>query len=54
MVLRGLAEDLGLIITGSSDYHGLGKTRNPLGVNTTPYDIYERLKSTIEERGGRP
>jgi sugar phosphate isomerase/epimerase len=32
--LRRIADDRGLIVTGSSDYHGLGKPNQP-GENTT-------------------
>lgn len=38
----GLARDLGLIGTGSSDYHGTNKTTR-LGQCLTPPDAYERL-----------
>ncbi|MET0468887.1 MAG: PHP domain-containing protein [Aeromicrobium sp.] len=42
--LRGLAADLGLVMTGSSDYHGTGKGPEfHLGANTTDPDEYERL-----------
>jgi 3',5'-nucleoside bisphosphate phosphatase len=34
-LLRGLAADLGLLVTGSSDYHGTNKT-TPLAAETTP------------------
>lgn len=40
--LRGLAADLGLVPTGSSDYHGGGKP-NRLGENTTDPDAYSAL-----------
>ncbi|RJK98056.1 PHP domain-containing protein [Vallicoccus soli] len=40
--LRGLAADLGLLTTGSSDYHGTGK-RNRIGEETTPPEAYEAL-----------
>ncbi len=33
--LRRIADRLGLLATGSSDYHGTGKTGHPLGLNTT-------------------
>lgn len=39
----GLARDLGLVPTGSSDYHGTNKTRNPLGACTTAPEAYEEL-----------
>jgi 3',5'-nucleoside bisphosphate phosphatase len=41
--LRALAAELGLIATGSSDYHGSGKVGHPLGVNTTDPEEYARL-----------
>lgn len=43
--LRELAVALGLIATGSSDYHGLGKTNNDLGCNTTSPEALEALKA---------
>jgi predicted metal-dependent phosphoesterase TrpH len=41
--LRAIARNLGLVVTGSSDYHGTGKTEHDLGVNTTAPEEYERL-----------
>jgi predicted metal-dependent phosphoesterase TrpH len=40
--LRALADELGLIATGSSDYHGTNKT-TPLGACTTAPEQYEAL-----------
>jgi predicted metal-dependent phosphoesterase TrpH len=40
--LRGLADELGLIRTGSSDYHGSNKT-TPIGACTTQPDQLEAL-----------
>lgn len=40
--LRGLAADLGLLATGSSDYHGSRKTVR-LGEHTTDPEVYEAL-----------
>ncbi len=40
--LRGLASDLGLIATGSSDYHGTNKA-TPIGACTTDTDNWEAL-----------
>jgi predicted metal-dependent phosphoesterase TrpH len=40
--LRGLAADLGLIITGSSDYHGTNKA-TPIGACTTEPDQFEAI-----------
>ena len=41
--LRAIARDLGLVVTGSSDYHGNGKVDHELGCNTTDPDDYARL-----------
>ncbi len=41
--LRGIAEDLDLVITGSSDHHGIGKTNHDLGCNTTDPAQFHRL-----------
>jgi len=41
--LRGIAADLDLVVTGSSDYHGTGKTDFDLGCNTTAPEQLERL-----------
>lgn len=41
--LRGIAGDLDLIVTGSSDYHGLGKVDHDLGCNLTAPEQFERL-----------
>lgn len=41
--LRGIARNLGLVATGSSDHHGAGKTGHDLGCNTTDPDEYARL-----------
>ena len=43
--LRAIAADLDLVVTGSSDHHGLGKVDHDLGVNTTDPEQYERLLS---------
>ncbi|WGL51470.1 PHP domain-containing protein [Nocardioides sp. BP30] len=43
--LRAIARNLGLVVTGSSDYHGTGKTGHPLGVNTTdPTELHRLLE----------
>ena len=39
-LLRGLAADLGLVVTGSSDYHGTNKT-TPIGAETTAADALD-------------
>jgi predicted metal-dependent phosphoesterase TrpH len=41
--LRALADRLGVLITGSSDYHGTGKTDHDLGCNTTDEQVYREL-----------
>ncbi|MEJ7831385.1 MAG: PHP domain-containing protein [Nocardioides sp.] len=55
--LRGIARDLDLVVTGSSDHHGLGKSLDFfLGANTTAPEEYERLlarSSLSSERSGR-
>ncbi len=43
--LRGIARDLDLVVTGSSDYHGDGKADHDLGCNTTAPEEFERLTS---------
>jgi predicted metal-dependent phosphoesterase TrpH len=50
--LRALARDLDLVVTGSSDHHGLGKVDHDLGVNTTDPEQYERLLSLASRRPG--
>ncbi|MQA02402.1 MAG: PHP domain-containing protein [Streptosporangiales bacterium] len=49
--LRGLARELGLAVTGSSDYHGDVKTTR-LGENLTAVAEYERLLAAAT--GARP
>lgn len=41
--LRTVAVELGLIVTGSSDYHGTGKVDHDLGCNTTDPEQYAAL-----------
>ncbi len=43
--LRDIAAVHDLVITGSSDYHGTGKTAHDLGSNLTAPDQWERLRS---------
>ena len=40
--LRALADDLGLLVTGSSDYHGSVK-QTLLGANTTDPDVFDAI-----------
>ncbi len=41
--LRGIAANLGLAATGSSDYHGTRKTDHDLGCNLTEVEVAEML-----------
>ena len=41
--LRGIAGELGMVVTGSSDYHGTGKVDHELACNTTDPEQLERL-----------
>lgn len=43
-LLRGLAADLDLVVTGSSDYHGTNKT-TPIGAETTAPEAFDELVS---------
>jgi predicted metal-dependent phosphoesterase TrpH len=45
--LRGLADHLGLLATGSSDYHGTGKLDHDLGCNTTAPEVYHQLAERL-------
>lgn len=48
-MLRKIAQELDLVMTGSSDYHGSGKL-NALGENTTNAREWERLESMANQR----
>lgn len=43
--LRNLAFEHNLIVTGSSDYHGVGGKENKLGENQTAPEMLERILS---------
>jgi predicted metal-dependent phosphoesterase TrpH len=45
--LRALVARLGILGTGSSDYHGTGKTEHDLGCNTTDPEVYAELIGRI-------
>ncbi|WP_088282450.1 PHP domain-containing protein [Kineosporia sp. A_224] len=45
VALRGLARDLGLLVTGASDYHGTGKL-NGIGEHTTSPAVLEAIEAT--------
>jgi predicted metal-dependent phosphoesterase TrpH len=49
--LRSIARNLGLLVTGSSDFHGDGKKEHDLGCNTTAPDQLERLEELARESG---
>lgn len=51
--LRSLADRLGLLATGSSDYHGTGKTDHDLGCNTTAPQVLDEIAARVNSRGGR-
>ncbi|MGG7509304.1 PHP domain-containing protein [Plantibacter sp. YIM 135249] len=51
LVVRRIAAELGLAVTGSSDYHGTGKP-NRLGENTTAIEVVERI--VAEATGSSP
>jgi 3',5'-nucleoside bisphosphate phosphatase len=48
--LRTLADDLGLLATGSSDYHGMGKLDHELGCNTTDPAVFKELQRRLGSR----
>jgi 3',5'-nucleoside bisphosphate phosphatase len=45
--LRTLADSLGLLATGSSDYHGTGKLDHDLGCNTTDPEVFEEIERRL-------
>ena len=45
--LRGIARNLDLVATGSSDHHGAGKVDHELGCNTTAPEEYTRLLERV-------
>jgi 3',5'-nucleoside bisphosphate phosphatase len=51
--LRGIAKNLDLLVTGSSDFHGAGKSDHHLGCNTTASDQFERLEELARESARR-
>lgn len=48
--LRLVAERTGLLVTGSSDHHGLGKVDHELGRETTDPEVYAEIRGRIAER----
>jgi len=51
--VRALADDLGILATGSSDFHGANKP-TPIGANLTDPAVYEALRAIAFPRGGWP
>ena len=51
--LRRLADDLGVLATGSSDYHGLGKVEHDLGCNTTAPEVLAEIDRRIARSRAR-
>jgi 3',5'-nucleoside bisphosphate phosphatase len=45
--LRTLADSLGLLPTGSSDYHGTGKLDHDLGCNTTDLEVFNEMQRRL-------
>jgi 3',5'-nucleoside bisphosphate phosphatase len=45
--LRTLADSLGLLATGSSDYHGTGKLDHDLGCNTTDPAVFAEIQQRL-------
>ncbi|MDR0960933.1 MAG: PHP domain-containing protein [Propionibacteriaceae bacterium] len=50
--LKELAARLGLLVTGSSDYHGSGKLNHPLGACLTAEPVYREILARIDDQGG--
>lgn len=48
-MLQAIAKELGLVVTGSSDYHGTGKL-NRLGEWTTSPEQWEKLEAQADKR----
>ena len=51
--LRRIAEELDLVITGASDYHGTGKVDHDLGCNVTSPAEYDRLLARAGDNAAR-
>jgi len=51
-LLSALGVRLGLIRTGSSDHHGAGKRKNPLGAHHTRPSAYREILRRLADRGG--
>lgn len=42
---KKIADEFGLLVTGGSDCHGLGKGKVLMGSVTVPYELVEKLKA---------
>ena len=51
--LRAIARNLSLVVTGTSDHHGLAKVDHALGCNTTEPAAYDRLLDLAEAASAR-
>jgi predicted metal-dependent phosphoesterase TrpH len=49
--LRRIADELGLLATGASDYHGTGKIGHPLGLNLTAPEVLDEIDRRLAARG---
>ena len=49
--LRNFLQPYEILITGSSDHHGLGKVNHELACNTTSVEMLLQLKSLLASRG---
>ena len=49
MRYEAMAKDLGLMMTGGSDCHGMGKGRILMGTVRVPYELVEKLKEEAEK-----
>jgi predicted metal-dependent phosphoesterase TrpH len=47
--LHILADSLGLLATGSSDYHGTGKLDHDLGCNTTDPEVFDEMQRRLAD-----
>ncbi|SDE13897.1 PHP domain-containing protein [Auraticoccus monumenti] len=51
--LRAIAADNDLLVTGSSDHHGMGKVDHELGRERTDPEVYAEIRRRLDERAGR-
>jgi 3',5'-nucleoside bisphosphate phosphatase len=52
--LRTLADRLGVLATGSSDYHGTGKLDHDLGCNTTDPEVFHEIQRRLTSSAQLP